>query len=542
MNVQLLELAIWSRDLIKKKRTIKFAPGKINIIHGASQTGKSAIIPIVDYCLCSFHNNIPVGIIRNKSSWFGIRLKIDSSYLILARENIDKSSGKFYFEYGKDATLPNNPIVNRKDINALKAELNNIFGIPFFKLTNDDSRPSFRDLVAFNFQPQNIIANPNCLLYKSDLSSYRNRLRNIFNFAIGAENAEIMYMRQQSKKLDDELAILLKEQEKKQSFIFNEAMKHQDLILKAISYGLLDKDDVILNDFNSIIENLKRLTKKSFDELTLSIQGNDLIIQRLINLNNDLEPLYVELRRLEKKKNSIEEYVNIGNQYAKSLTVKRDRLNIADFIQTFCMDNVQDCTVVADIRTICDNLRKIENEIRNEVPSKNSLYERELVRTNDQINKITDTMNSKLQEYKKFSEINKEKKLLEDFLIDIGRAKNLISLLTTDDDDLNARIESKKQELDKYKVTINSDKLLYKIKKCMEKYIPSFAEFKTIHSFDTKDLTLIIKTESNENVYLNETGSGSNWVAYHLASSLGFQKYFIDNSSFAPSTIISISV
>lgn len=532
MNIQLLEIAIWSKDLKKKKKVITFQLGKINIIHGASQTGKSAIIPIVDYCLCSSHNNIPVGIIRNKSSWFGIRLKVDKSYLVLARENRDNSGGKFYYEYSDDALLPDDPIINQPDIEILKAELNNILGIPFFKLSNDDNRPSFRDLVAFNFQPQNIIANPNCLLYKSDLSRYRNRLRNIFDFAIGAENAETMYMRQQSKKLEDELAILLKEQEKKQAFIFNETMKQQDLVLKAISYGLLKKEDVILNDYNSIIKNLKCLTAMSFNELTLSIQGNDLIIKKLIDLNNELEPLYIELRRLEKKKNSLEEYVNLGKQYIKNLNVKRDRLSLADFIKTFCIENAQDCSVLSDVDEICDNLHKIEEEIRNDVPTKNSLYEKELTKTNNKINEITNAINSKLREYKKISEINNEKKLLENFMIDIGRARNLIDLLTTDNDDLDSRIDSIKQEIDKHKVTINADKILYKIKSCMEKYIPSFAEFKSIHSFNPKDLTLIIRTEVDGNVYLNETGSGSNWVAYHLASSLGFQKYFIENSSF----------
>ena len=64
-NIQLKEVAIYSLDG-SKRRIITFETGKLNIIYGASQTGKSAIIPIIDYCLCSTTNRIPAGtIIKN---------------------------------------------------------------------------------------------------------------------------------------------------------------------------------------------------------------------------------------------------------------------------------------------------------------------------------------------------------------------------------------------------------------------------------------------------------------------------------------------
>jgi hypothetical protein len=44
-------------------------------------------------------------------------------------------------------------------------------------------RPSFRDLMAFTFQPQNIIANPDVLFYKADTSVHREKLTTIFPYA-----------------------------------------------------------------------------------------------------------------------------------------------------------------------------------------------------------------------------------------------------------------------------------------------------------------------------------------------------------------------
>ena len=46
-------------------RRLPFADGKMNIITEASRTGKSAIIPIIDYRLCFNKCQIPVNVICN---------------------------------------------------------------------------------------------------------------------------------------------------------------------------------------------------------------------------------------------------------------------------------------------------------------------------------------------------------------------------------------------------------------------------------------------------------------------------------------------
>ena len=58
------QLILWPRNPEVKYRNIQFLPDKINIITGASRTGKSAIIPIIDYCLGSNKCTIPVDTIR----------------------------------------------------------------------------------------------------------------------------------------------------------------------------------------------------------------------------------------------------------------------------------------------------------------------------------------------------------------------------------------------------------------------------------------------------------------------------------------------
>ena len=48
MHFQLLNVILWPREG-GEPRVVKFEPGMANVISGASKTGKSSVIPIIDY-------------------------------------------------------------------------------------------------------------------------------------------------------------------------------------------------------------------------------------------------------------------------------------------------------------------------------------------------------------------------------------------------------------------------------------------------------------------------------------------------------------
>lgn len=73
---------------------------------------------------------------------------------------------------------------------------------------------------------------------------------------------------------------------------------------------------------------------------------------------------------------------------------------------------------------------------------------------------------------------------------------------------------------------------LEEIVKIAQDYLPSFAEFPHIDSFDSKELAIKIrKTPLSKPFYASDAGSGANWVAYHIAMLLGFHNFFIDKDT-----------
>lgn len=71
MYFQIKEIILWPKNQSFKPRRLPFEAGKVNVISGASRTGKSAVIPIIDYCLGSSKCLIPVNTGRNNSGAFG---------------------------------------------------------------------------------------------------------------------------------------------------------------------------------------------------------------------------------------------------------------------------------------------------------------------------------------------------------------------------------------------------------------------------------------------------------------------------------------
>lgn len=83
MSVQLLDIVLYSHD--GRKRVLSVKAGKVNVITGASQTGKSAISDIIDYCFGSSQCHVAHGPLRLHVSWYGLRLQLASGQAFVAR-------------------------------------------------------------------------------------------------------------------------------------------------------------------------------------------------------------------------------------------------------------------------------------------------------------------------------------------------------------------------------------------------------------------------------------------------------------------------
>jgi hypothetical protein len=242
---QLRKLILWSRK-DAPPRIVEFAPGVVNVISGASKTGKSAVIPIIDYCLCSDKCAIPVGVIRENCSWFGIVIDtVEGQKLLARREPGDQQkTGDMMLLEAPEIAVPARISEKTTNVDVVKSMLNRLGGLTalgFEPGTENGfkSRPGFRDLMAFTFQPQNIVANPDTLFFKADTTEHREKLKTIFPYVLGAVTAEVLQARFELDRLNR--ALRRKEAELREIVNASSAwrLEAQSWLRQAIELGYL---------------------------------------------------------------------------------------------------------------------------------------------------------------------------------------------------------------------------------------------------------------------------------------------------------------
>ena len=136
---------------------------------------------------------IPTGTIRNACSWFGLIVDTDEGQKLIARAEPGSKaqSEQMLLIEGETIEVPQRIVVRTSNAAQVKALLNRLSGtsnLPFDPETASGfgARPSIRDFMAFVFQPQNVVANPDVLFFKADTNEHREKLKNIFPYVLGA--------------------------------------------------------------------------------------------------------------------------------------------------------------------------------------------------------------------------------------------------------------------------------------------------------------------------------------------------------------------
>ena len=84
-----------------EKRVVPLKQG-VNIITGESKTGKSALVEIIDYCLCSTRCTIPKGKITDFSYLYTLVMAISDNTYVIARYNWEDGGKMHFSKEGKD--------------------------------------------------------------------------------------------------------------------------------------------------------------------------------------------------------------------------------------------------------------------------------------------------------------------------------------------------------------------------------------------------------------------------------------------------------
>ncbi len=243
------KILLWPKDEKKPRREIQFKPNCVNVVTGQSATGKSTLIWIIDYCLGSSKCAIPVGYpIRDTTQWFGLQFVIGETRIVVARRNPGDQiqTTDVFIQEGDHVDVPQTLQKNSNTQN-LKNRLNQLSGLPSldFGLTEGrvgfGARPSFRDMIAFCYQPQHVVANPFTLFHRADTSEHRERMKMIFPLVLGAINNEHLALRRELRELEAEIQRAERKFLRLRDAANDWRSRVAGLFLQAAEFGLVDE-------------------------------------------------------------------------------------------------------------------------------------------------------------------------------------------------------------------------------------------------------------------------------------------------------------
>lgn len=559
MHFQLVDLILWPEMPDKEVRVVSFEPGKLNVITGASRTGKSAIIPIIDHCLASSKCDIPVDVIRDACSWFGIVIQLADEKLLLARKSPreEKIPTEMFRLRGTDVDIPPQIIEPNTNSSEVKLLLNGISGIASLRLDSDieaesgfGGAASFRDLISFNFQPQNIVANQNVLFYKVESYKYREKLKSVFPFALGVITASILAKQYELKSLKRILQQKEREYQKLRSVSERWVAEVKSNVSRAVEYGIWPVDvDSMSDDVDFLVSILKEIAQNTDIEFAVSNETIDRTIQTLKELRLLESDLSTELAEQRNNKGDLDRLQRTFQSHSKVSELKRDRLKLSDWLLN-SDSHESSCPVCGNLfgadsenlRMLSDAFHQFELDAKGSVEMPSAFY-REFNNINQGIRENVEKLDSVKRQIRAL-EVSSEKLKKERYRRDgalrfIGALENSLNTLDEIQDDgglqeeLTALIketERLSQEVSEHQITRKKRAALQQISSIMAAVLPNLdIEKRYAHApceLSITDLALKISLKSGVKHFLSEIGSGSNWISYHIALTVALHRYF----------------
>ncbi|MBN8468799.1 DUF3732 domain-containing protein [Corallococcus exiguus] len=556
MHFQLKSLVLWPRNEKLAPLVVPFAQGKLNVITGASKTGKSAVIPIIDYCLGSERCAVPVTTIRDACSWFGVVVTTREGEKLLARREpgTQQSTGDMLLLEDKTVEIPHSVPEKNTNVDAVKRMLDKLAGLsnlgfdPNAPASGFKGRPSFRDLLAFTFQPQNIVANPDVLFFKADTMEHKEKLRTIFPYVLGAITPDVLARQWEMEQLLRELRRKERELEAQKTASARWRAELQNWVSEARDLGLLSSEQAAPERRETYLASLEEIITKTSADAQVSDISLDAAATESSELDKEEAVVSLQLAEVKGRLDNMVQLRSAVDDYNGALKKQRDRLQLSRWLRDLSEKSEASCPLCGgsfehadgELDALCDALANVEATARQLEPVP-AAFDKELVQVRQQVRRFTDSLKGVRARKQAVEERSKRirderwrRAAVDRFL---GRMEQALKVLKAPEGDpaffaevaeLRSRLAALRAASSDSAARERRDAALQRVSATMARLLPGLdAEFPNEPAeLNIDDLTIRV-TRPNRRDFLWEIGSGANWLSYHVAVMLGLHELFL---------------
>jgi hypothetical protein len=561
MKMLIHQIIVWPEDVGHEPRVVEFDPEKLSVVTGWSGTGKSSIIAIIDYVLGAGTCTIPVGVVRDYSSWFGLLIDTDMGLVRVARKKPEgrQADNSYWLQQGADvnAPLPNRPTINTT-AERFKVMMDTLSGLSNLRLDPEEGRgyserAGFRDMAAFNFLPQHIVANPYTMFFKADTSEHREKLRNVLPLAIGIITSEDLLRIHRLHMLREELRKVENNLRSRTAGLENWRANATGAFYRAQELNLLPPGEPP-SDLKAVIELLREvvnaggLTVASPGRITVSVRRLEEIKKQEHEMDVSISGQHRRLRRLKSLRRSVADYGEVlEEQKARVQGAGWFKEQVVSNQCVLCGSESQISRLaLAELDTPIRELSELTEGTTSAVPMVDGEIvtiqrqlladERELLvlrRTRQQFESAVDAERGLSQSlesvYRFIGSTEQALRILGDIEGDAGLQSQALTI-HGQISELQGQIDEKGR---REREQTARDSISDYISRFVTALQISGANGKPV--LDERELNLkFVRDGSNKPDFLWEIGSGENWMAYHLATLLALHGVFLKRDTHNP--------
>ncbi|MBO6522567.1 MAG: DUF3732 domain-containing protein [Balneolaceae bacterium] len=552
--IQIKDIVIYGYN--ERKRVLPLKLGELNIITGASKTGKTALIEILDYCLGSKNCGIPDGVITTNIEWVGVKLKIPDGFCFIARRippKGQKTSEDIFLTIGKETEIPDYSGLSKNsnreslvrylsDYSGIKANIH----IPQEEHTRKPLSANVRHALFNCFQHQTEIDSNKMLFHKQNEDFVPQAIKDTIPYFLGAVDEDHVKKVITLRRLKRERNSLLQNVKEIESIRGEGTSRAKRLISEAIEIGVTSVDEPpeswealasllgeIFRSPNKPEEEMVENEGDKYDELQLE---RTKIIERIQFLKTQLE----SAKTLSSERDGFSSEADEQISRLRSLELFSSEENDTH-VCPVCSSELTDENTPPTVSELRDSITDLDIQIRSVNDSSPKMEEfitklenefeglkKRLKDNSDQLQAIR-AIDQRLQNIKDrnsrrsyvLGRIGLYLESLPEFNDETSSFREKIETLDTE-------IEKISRELERETVESRLESALSVISKDMTNWSDDLdLEFSGFPlRLDLKNLTVVVDTDQGPTT-LEKAGSGANWVGFHLITFLALHKLFV---------------
>ncbi|MEV4422475.1 DUF3732 domain-containing protein [Patulibacter sp. NPDC049589] len=563
--MQIESIVLYHRDG-ERVHEVPFQMGAVNVITGVSDTGKSAVLEIIDYCLGSSTHGVYRGDELESIGWYGLRLMVDGTPVFVARERPplgQASSDRATFIIGAGEIPPASAIKQTTNIGSVIQQLGSLLGMgeneqaPPEGSTRAAVTATLRHATSYTFQRQRLVADPKYLFDGQEDNFKELHIRDTLPYFLGAVDQDALAQRRQLRTRRAEL----KAAEARLADVDNEtqatAQRALALLADAREHQLVERISEVPP------EHLRRALAEAVEHVPATAPALTGDAERIAALQDRKADGATELGELRAHRRAYVNRQRLARDLASESSEHRARLaSLGLFPGNTGTGNGAECPLCGGTDHAHDpgpaQLRA-ELERASEQAAASVAVEPELQADIDALDVnianlqgALDQTDREIQELVQRSAVARRTRgRLEQQAYVRGRITGFLeehpplnegqrALLVTEAETARGRVEALEEALSADTTRTRTENALAYIGSDMTEMAKALRLSYAVDGvrLDPVSLTVVGRTPAGP-VWLNrDIGSGKNWVGYHVVTLLALHKYFSNHRRPVPRLLI----